>query len=77
MVAFLAGTDNARVNDLWSTEYSTPAFDTQQDYTLVSQVPITNIQGVATAFNVTATRLLDTGDTKQDQIIPIVRFKYI
>jgi hypothetical protein len=45
MVAFMAGTDNARVKDLWALEENTPAFDAQQDYTLVSQTPITNIQG--------------------------------
>ena len=72
MVSFLAGTDNARVKDLWSTTTDTPAFDILQDYTLVSQTPIKNIQGVATAFNITATRLFDTGDKSQDQIIPVV-----
>ena len=29
MVAFMAGTDNARVGDLWSLSENTPAFDAQ------------------------------------------------
>ena len=69
MVAFVANGQTARVQDLFSYGESRPPSDTKNDYTDIKVGA-----GSATGrFNVTASRLLDTGDKDSDSIIPLVR----
>jgi hypothetical protein len=51
--------------DLWSTGHSTPSTDAKQDYT-------SNFTSNGTHVEFISDRLLNTGDTSQDTIIPLV-----
>jgi hypothetical protein len=70
MVAFLANSQTVKVQDLYAFGNSRPPSDAQNDYTDI-KVGAGSANG---RFNVSASRLLDTGDKDMDSIIPLVRF---
>jgi hypothetical protein len=70
MVAFLANGQTVRVQDLFAFGNSRPPSDSQNDYTNIK----VGAGSAAGRFNVSASRLLDTGDTDMDSVIPLVRF---
>jgi hypothetical protein len=61
MFALAADSDTVKVLDFYSYGWYKPAQDKQQDYVLTSQLPSTR-QNDTKRFNVTCTRLFDTGD---------------
>lgn len=70
MVAFLANGQTVRVQDLFAFGNSRPPSDSKNDYTNIK----VGAGSAAGRFNVSASRLLDTGDTDMDSVIPLVRF---
>lgn len=70
MVAFLANGQTVRVQDLFAFGNSRPPSDSQNDYTNIK----VGAGSAAGRFNVSASRLLDTGDKDMDSVIPLVSF---